>query len=110
MRISGQEYLHNSVPNFNTTEKVSEVTPSAGRVDDIHKEEKAVTIDFSGSERFHNREALTSGNFPGTEFSTGEEPASNKLQEGNSILNQYRFFVRSNHYEGSEGVVRRIFK
>lgn len=114
MRLSGYEYLHNSVPDFNTSEKINAATPSAERVDDIHddihKEEKAVTIDFSGSERLHGREAFTSGNFPGTEFSTEDEPAGNTVQEGNSILNQYRFFVRSNHYEGSEGVVRRIFK
>ena len=110
MRVSGYEYLHNSAPDFNTSEKIDAATPSAERVDDIHKEEKAVTIDFSGSERLHSREAFTSGNFPGTEFSTEDEPAGNTVQEGNSILNQYRFFVRSNHYEGSEGVVRKIFK
>ena len=48
MRVSGYEYLHNSVPDFNTSEKIDAATPSAERVDDIHKEEKAVTIDFSG--------------------------------------------------------------
>ena len=61
MRVSGYEYLHNSVPDFNTSEKIDAATPSAERVDDIHKEEKAVTIDFSGSERLHGREAFTSG-------------------------------------------------
>lgn len=55
MRVSGYEYLHNSVPDFNTSEKIDAATPSAERVDDIHKEEKAVTIDFSGSERLHSR-------------------------------------------------------
>lgn len=46
MRVSGYEYLHNSVPDFNTSEKIDAATPSAERVDDIDKEEKAVTIDF----------------------------------------------------------------
>ena len=44
MRVSGYEYLHNSVPDFNTSEKIDAATPSAERVDDIDKEEKAVTI------------------------------------------------------------------
>ena len=88
MRVSGYEYLHNSVPDFNTSEK-------------IDAQLNITTKSF---------ESFTSGNFPGTEFSTEDEPAGNTVQEGNSILNQYRFFVRSNHYEGSEGVVRRIFK
>ena len=56
MRVSGYEYLRNSIPDFNTSEKIDAATPSAERVDDIHKEEKAVTIDFSGSERLHGRE------------------------------------------------------
>ena len=46
MRVSGYEYLHNSVPDFNTSEKIDAATPSAERVDDIHRKKRLSLLIF----------------------------------------------------------------
>ena len=40
---------------------------------------------------------------------TAGEQTANAGQNGNRVLDQYRFFVQTAGYEGTEGIVRRIF-
>ena len=123
MKIAGQDYLfeqnerlRSQLQNFNTvkaSESVLPVNNTQTAVSDLDKEsEIGVKVDFTSSARISGNESQTSGYFPPADFSTTEADDSQNVTAGinNSVLNRYRFFVQNNQYEGSVGVVKRIFR
>ncbi len=140
LKISGDDYLssqnsilRNQLQDFSTKTKASEII-SAPVNADVSLENKntsqnntsvedGVTLDISANGGAVSR---TSGKIPNvtssfapTEFSTKsdentismeETPQTSNTESTNSVLNQYRFFVQSSQYEGSDGVVNRIFR
>lgn len=123
MRIANQQFffeqnelLRNKLQNFNPVNATESATPvnNTQPVDKVEekKPELGATVDFSTSARVAGSESQTAKSFPTTNFSTDdtEETAKASQNVNSSVLNQYRFFVQSNQYEGSEGVVKRIFR
>lgn len=125
MKIAGHDYLfeqnerlRNQLQNYNNVRNTESVTPvnnttvSSNNIEDTKKTpENGVKVDFSTSARIGG-ESQTAKSFPTTNFSTSEdkEQTAETNNINSSVLNQYRFFVQSNQYEGSEGVVKRIFR
>lgn len=123
MKIAGHDFLfeqnerlRNKLQNFNTVKASESVSPvnniQIPEYSEDKKPEEGVKVDFSASAGIRGRESQTSKNFPTTDFSTTEayETPSEAAGISSSVLNQYRFFVQSNQYEGSEGIVKRIFR
>lgn len=138
MRIAGQDYLieqndrlksklqENMMSHVNNTNIINnDLKPSFDSTDktavasnNIIKERETVKVDFTNSARIAGSNSDTSGSFPSVNFSTGnfapedEEASTSDSSKavGESILNQYRFFVQSKHYAGNDGVVKRIFR
>lgn len=123
MKIAGQDYLfeqnerlRSQLQNFNTVKASESVLPvnntQTAAPDGVKEPESGVKVDFTSSARISGNESQTSRYFPSTDFSTTEADDSQNEVAGinNSVLNQYRFFVQNNQYEGSEGVVKRIFR
>lgn len=73
-----------------------------------------VSLELSKEGRIADRQQNTSVNFSTTDFSTEEvsevKTNSSNTNADNSVLNRYNFFVKTNHYDGPEGVVKRIFR
>lgn len=123
MKIAGQDFLfeqneilRNKLQNFNTVKASESVSPvnniNIPEYSKDNKPEEGVKVDLSASAGIRGRESQTSKNFPTNDFSTTEVYEAQPETAGisSSVLNQYRFFVQSNQYEGSEGVVKRIFR
>lgn len=45
----------------------------------------------------------------GNDSEAGQDTGMQKSTENDRVLSRYRYFVRNTRYEGSEGIVRRIF-
>ncbi len=134
MKIGGYDYvadmnngIQNNLMDFSTNVKVNEnvtpVSPDAVRPVSQPASEPERQADLSisdnGNAMLRARRSLAmpqAGTFAPTAFSTdksGEASAdadtSVSLQSGNDVLERYRYFVPTTRYEGTEGVVRRIF-
>ncbi len=129
MQIAGSDFLfeqNNRLRNslLDYSQKAAEaVTPqkpaevSAPEVVKKQEDDTAASLNLSsnGARAINfNTTPETATVFAPTEFSTesGAEKAATEMPKaadnGNSVLNQYRFFVQSALYQGEEGSVRRI--
>lgn len=125
MRISGFDLsneqnnaVRQNLQNFVTKpENVSAVEDYSSKpASDEHEQNKKedVTLEISSEALAYRRtegmQRMNSTVMAATSFSTnGDEKDSSNLNNGNQVLNQYRFFIQPTRYEGSEGVVKRIF-
>lgn len=136
MKIGGFDYLsemnnriQQNLQDFSTNTKVNEnVTPAVTEpqktepVKPVQEpaKESEVKISDNGNavlRAMRNQYQTAANYYAPINFSTnkaesGEENAEQESQNanaGNQVLNQYRFFVPTTQYEGTEGVVRRIF-
>ncbi len=128
MKIAGFDYmseqnnrLRNQLLNFDTAASTANqavtpgVSPSDTQAEPKQSEAPELSISKEGSRiaRTAGRQSSTSNIFPSTDFSTDRNEDNQNSQQsvnGNSVLNQYRFFVQTSQYEGTDGIVKRIFR
>ncbi len=75
------------------------------------EQEEGVSLKISASSAAKaENKAASAGSFAPVNFSTDGAQEPSVTVSDNSVLNQYRFFVQSNQYEGADGVVKRVFR
>lgn len=137
MNISGFDAAGNvkQLQNFNTRDMSAEAaasgisgissdntvskTPAAAKDDDTGAELKISSYATSAARSVNNLNRTATGNFAPVNFNTAPESSSPADDNGatdktaargrDQVLDRYRYFVRNTRYEGSEGIVRRIF-
>lgn len=111
------DFSTNTKPAENVTPDVNKTLPSNNIVANPSRDaEERTTVKISDegtavARAVRNQEQTSPNNFFTTDFSTKktEEPQNQNTTVNNQVLDQYRFFVPTTQYEGSEGIVKRIF-